>query len=84
MVQGRLTYKGFQVSRGAAFAVLNVGPAIAACQTESNVDIQFTVLGENHDIPHRHFRLHCRRHRHRGSAGELGARGSSRHLTVAG
>ena len=51
-VRAALTGKGFQVSRGAAFAVLNVGPAIAACQTESNVEIQFTVLGENHDPSH--------------------------------
>ncbi len=51
-VRKALTDKGFQVSRGAAFAVLNVGAATAACKSELNLDIQVIALGETHDPSH--------------------------------
>ena len=51
-VRTALTGKGFRISPGAAFAILNVGAAIIACKADLNVDIQFTVLGEKHDPSH--------------------------------
>ena len=51
-VRKALTDKGFQVSRGTAFAVLNVGAATAACKSELNLDIQIIALGEAHNPSH--------------------------------
>ena len=47
-----MTDKGFQVRRRAAFAVLNVGVATAACKNDLNIDIQVVALGESHDPSH--------------------------------
>lgn len=51
-VRKALTDKGFHVSRGAAFAVLNVGAATAACKSELNLGVQVIALGETHDPSH--------------------------------
>ena len=47
-----MTDKGFQVGRNAAFAVLNIGVATAACKNDLNIDIQVVALGESHDPSH--------------------------------
>ena len=51
-VRRALTDKGFRIMPSAAFAVLNVGDATDACQTELNRSIQFVALGEPHDPSH--------------------------------
>lgn len=51
-VRKALTDKGFQVSRGTAFAVLNVGAATAARKNELDLNIQIIALGEAHDPSH--------------------------------
>ena len=51
-VQQTLTDKSFRIRRNAAFAVLNVGIAIAACQNDLNLNIQIIALGEVHDPSH--------------------------------
>ena len=51
-VRRALTDKGFRIRPSAAFAVLNVGDATDACQTELNRSIQFVALGEPHDPSH--------------------------------
>ena len=51
-VRQALAGKGFRVRRNAAFAVLNVGGAIAACKSDLNLDIHIIALGESHDPSH--------------------------------
>ncbi len=50
--QQALTDKGFRIRRNAAFAVLNVGAAMTACQSELNVNIRIAALGESRDPSH--------------------------------
>lgn len=51
-VHQALSDKGFRVGRNAAFAILNVGVAIAACKRSLNLDIQVIALGEARDPSH--------------------------------
>ncbi|MCE2499286.1 MAG: hypothetical protein J4G13_00280 [Dehalococcoidia bacterium] len=51
-VRQALTDKGFRVRGNTAFAVLNVGTAIAVCKSDLDMDIQIATLGESHDPSH--------------------------------
>ena len=51
-VRRALADKGFRIRPSAAFAVLNVGEATTACQTDLNGNIRFIALGESHDPSH--------------------------------
>ena len=51
-VRQALAGKGFRVSGGGSFAVLNVADSTAVTRDNLNIAIQFIVLGETHDPSH--------------------------------